>query len=114
MKLGYQTNTWGGVVGHPMGVTSIKDLWDPAFKNRVGMMSDCGVDARSARVRSHDVPRSAKLERELRNLANVVVIIDDENRLAHPIFCPIKSLDGPARRSTSSTDCLASSKSPFL
>ena len=27
MKLGYQTNTWGGVVGHPMGVTSIKDLF---------------------------------------------------------------------------------------
>jgi len=25
MKLGYQTNTWGGVVGHPAGVTSIKD-----------------------------------------------------------------------------------------
>ncbi len=25
MKLGYQTNTWGGVVGHPGGVTSIKD-----------------------------------------------------------------------------------------
>lgn len=27
MKLGYQTNTWGGVVGHPAGVTSIKDLF---------------------------------------------------------------------------------------
>jgi inosose dehydratase len=27
MKLGYQTNTWGGVVGHPVGVTSIKDLF---------------------------------------------------------------------------------------
>ncbi|MGG4032969.1 sugar phosphate isomerase/epimerase family protein [Paenibacillus cisolokensis] len=27
MKLGYQTNTWGGVVGHPNGVTSIKDLY---------------------------------------------------------------------------------------
>ncbi|MCJ7990070.1 sugar phosphate isomerase/epimerase [Priestia sp. OVS21] len=27
MKLGYQTNTWGGVVGHPAGVTSIKDLY---------------------------------------------------------------------------------------
>lgn len=25
MKLGYQTNTWGGVVGHPGGVTSLKD-----------------------------------------------------------------------------------------
>ncbi len=27
MKLAYQTNTWGGVVGHPVGVTSIKDLY---------------------------------------------------------------------------------------
>ncbi|WP_332629701.1 sugar phosphate isomerase/epimerase family protein [Halalkalibacter flavus] len=27
MKLGYQTNTWGGVVGHPAGVTSIKDCY---------------------------------------------------------------------------------------
>lgn len=27
MRLGYQTNTWGGVVGHPAGVTSIKDLY---------------------------------------------------------------------------------------
>ena len=26
MKLAYQTNTWGGVFGHPAGVTSIKDL----------------------------------------------------------------------------------------
>lgn len=27
MKLGYCTITWGGVVGHPAGVTSIKDLF---------------------------------------------------------------------------------------
>jgi inosose dehydratase len=27
MKFGYQTITWGGVVGHPGGVTSIKDLF---------------------------------------------------------------------------------------
>jgi inosose dehydratase len=27
MKLSYQTITWGGVVGHPGGVTSIKDLF---------------------------------------------------------------------------------------
>jgi inosose dehydratase len=27
MRLGYQTNSWGGVVGHPAGVTSIKDLY---------------------------------------------------------------------------------------
>ncbi len=27
MKVAYQTNTWGGVVGHPAGVTSVKDLY---------------------------------------------------------------------------------------
>lgn len=27
MKLGYQTNTWGGVVGHPAGVTSVNDAY---------------------------------------------------------------------------------------
>jgi inosose dehydratase len=27
MRLAYQTNTWGGVFGHPAGVTSVKDLY---------------------------------------------------------------------------------------
>lgn len=27
MRLGYQANAWGGVAGHPVGVTSIKDLF---------------------------------------------------------------------------------------
>jgi inosose dehydratase len=27
MRIGYQTNTWGGVVGYPAGVTSVKDLY---------------------------------------------------------------------------------------
>jgi inosose dehydratase len=27
VKLSYQTITWGGVVGHPVGVTSVKDLF---------------------------------------------------------------------------------------
>ncbi|MDQ0217432.1 sugar phosphate isomerase/epimerase [Peribacillus cavernae] len=27
MKLGYQTNTWGGVIGHPAGVTSVNDAY---------------------------------------------------------------------------------------
>src|SRR4051812_6104328 len=27
MRLGHHTNSWGGVVGHPVGVTSIKDLF---------------------------------------------------------------------------------------
>jgi inosose dehydratase len=27
VRVGYQANAWGGVVGHPVGVTSIKDLY---------------------------------------------------------------------------------------
>ena len=27
MRFGHQANSWGGVVGHPVGVTSIKDLF---------------------------------------------------------------------------------------
>src|SRR5919202_6179863 len=27
MRLGYHSITWGGVVGDPVGVTSVKDLW---------------------------------------------------------------------------------------
>jgi inosose dehydratase len=27
VRLGHQANSWGGVVGHPVGVTSIKDLF---------------------------------------------------------------------------------------
>ncbi len=27
MKFGFETNAWGGVIGHPAGVTSVKDLF---------------------------------------------------------------------------------------
>ena len=35
MKLSYQTNTWGGVVGYPAGVTSVKDLFYLAYGSTV-------------------------------------------------------------------------------
>ncbi|WP_269082461.1 sugar phosphate isomerase/epimerase family protein [Aneurinibacillus tyrosinisolvens] len=40
MKLGYQTNTWGGVVGHPAGVTSVKDLYYLANGSTEQALSD--------------------------------------------------------------------------
>ncbi|WML58052.1 sugar phosphate isomerase/epimerase family protein [Neobacillus sp. PS2-9] len=40
MKLGYQTNTWGGVVGHPAGVTSVKDLYYLANGSTVEALRD--------------------------------------------------------------------------
>ncbi|SMQ84698.1 2-keto-myo-inositol dehydratase [Bacillus sp. OV166] len=40
MKLGYQTNTWGGVVGHPAGVTSVKDLYYLAYGSTEEALKD--------------------------------------------------------------------------
>ncbi|OXS77867.1 sugar phosphate isomerase [Domibacillus enclensis] len=47
MKLGYQTNTWGGVVGHPAGVTSIKDLYylaNGSTEEALKEISEAGYD----------------------------------------------------------------------
>ena len=44
MKLGYHSITWGGVLGHPVGVTSIKDL----FYCGVGDMSEAARDIAAA------------------------------------------------------------------
>src|SRR5919112_1377585 len=44
MKLGYCSITWGGVVGHPQGVTSVKDL----FYMTHGSMRDAVQDIASA------------------------------------------------------------------
>jgi inosose dehydratase len=43
MKLGYCSITWGGVVGHPAGVTSVKDL----FYLTHGSMKDAVLDIAS-------------------------------------------------------------------
>ena len=40
MKLAYQTITWGGVVGHPAGVTSVKDLYYLANGSTVEALRD--------------------------------------------------------------------------
>jgi inosose dehydratase len=44
VKLGYHSITWGGVLGHPVGVTSIKDL----FYCGVGDMADAASDIAEA------------------------------------------------------------------
>jgi inosose dehydratase len=47
MRLAYQTNTWGGVVGHPVGVTSIKDLYylaNGSTADAVGDVAAAGYD----------------------------------------------------------------------
>lgn len=44
MKLGYHSITWGGVLGHPVGVTSIKDL----FYCGVASMEDAARDIAEA------------------------------------------------------------------
>jgi sugar phosphate isomerase/epimerase len=40
VKLGYSTITWGGVVGHPGGVTSIKDLFYMTHGDTAAALTD--------------------------------------------------------------------------
>ncbi len=40
MKLGYQTITWGGVVGQAQGVTSVKDLFYQTYGNTAKAIED--------------------------------------------------------------------------
>jgi inosose dehydratase len=40
VRLAYQSNTWGGVVGHPVGVTSVKDLYYLANGSTVDALRD--------------------------------------------------------------------------
>ena len=40
MKLGYQTITWGGVVGQAQGVTSIKDLFYQTYGSTEQALKD--------------------------------------------------------------------------
>lgn len=42
MKLGYCTITWGGVVGHPVGVTSVKDLFYLTHGSMADAVRDIG------------------------------------------------------------------------
>ncbi|MHB8277259.1 MAG: sugar phosphate isomerase/epimerase family protein [Candidatus Humimicrobiaceae bacterium] len=47
MRLGYMTNAWGSVVGHPAGVTSVKDLFymsTGSTKDAVSAISKAGFD----------------------------------------------------------------------
>ncbi len=47
MKTGYMTNAWGSVVGHPAGVTSIKDLYYLSTgkdEEAIGAIAKAGFD----------------------------------------------------------------------
>lgn len=47
MRVGYMTNAWGSVVGHPAGVTSIKDLFylsAGSTEDAVGAISKAGYE----------------------------------------------------------------------
>jgi inosose dehydratase len=43
MRLGYHSITWGGVVGHPVGVTSVKDLYYLANGSMEQAVRDIGA-----------------------------------------------------------------------
>jgi inosose dehydratase len=92
MRLGYQANSWGGVVGHPVGVTSIKDLFyltpgDPrtAF-DEIAAAGFEGVEMFDGSLIEHAAVLSDELERRSLSLigvysgANLIYpdVLDDE------------------------------------
>jgi inosose dehydratase len=73
MKLGYQTNTWGGVVGHPAGVTSVKDLYYLANGSTEQALKDIasagykGIELFDGNLMQYE-NRSAEFQQLLKNL----------------------------------------------
>ncbi len=71
MKLAYQTNTWGGVVGHPAGVTSVKDLLYLANGSTEEAMRDIAAAGYSGfELFEGNLAQYADREDELRGLMN--------------------------------------------
>lgn len=69
MKLAYQTNTWGGVFGHPAGVTSVKDLLYLANGSTEEAMSDIAAAGYSGfELFEGNLVQYADREDELRRL----------------------------------------------
>jgi inosose dehydratase len=77
MRLGYQANSWGGVVGHPVGVTSIKDLFyltpgDPwTALDEIAAAGFEGVEMFDGSLMEHAAALPGELERRSLSLAGV-------------------------------------------
>ncbi len=63
MKLAYHTITWGGVVGHPAGVTSVKDLYYLANGSTEEALRDISGQATRASSSSTATSRSTPAAR---------------------------------------------------
>ena len=80
MRLSYQTITWGGVVGHPVGVTSIKDLFYVAHGSTEAAIRDiaaagyAGVEIFDGNLRQYE-DRPADLRRLLDDAGLVLVAV---------------------------------------
>ena len=71
MKLAYHTNTWGGVVGHPAGVTSVKDLHYLANGSTEEALRDIsGAGYEGFELFDGNLDQYAGREGELRDLAD--------------------------------------------
>lgn len=69
MRLAYQTNTWGGVTGHPAGVTSVKDLYYLANGSTEEALRDIsGAGYEGFELFDGNLVQYAGLEDELREL----------------------------------------------
>lgn len=70
MKLAYHTITWGGVVGHPAGVTSVKDLYylaNGSTEDALRDISEAGYEG--FELFDGNLARYADRECELRDLS---------------------------------------------
>lgn len=69
MKLAYQTITWGGVAGHPAGVTSVKDLFYLANGSTEQALTDiAGAGYSGVELFDGNLMQYADREEELRGL----------------------------------------------
>ncbi|MGG1680276.1 hypothetical protein ACIFOT_31900 [Neobacillus sp. NRS-1170] len=64
MKLDYQTNTWGGIVEHPAGVTSVKELYYLAYGSTEEALKDIAAAhcLSTGTVRSFLEPANAQIK----------------------------------------------------
>jgi inosose dehydratase len=79
-KLGCHTITWGGVVGHPVGVTSVKDLFYLAHGPTDVALADiaaagyAGVELFDGNLMEYESPAGKEIFRELLHVTGLALV----------------------------------------
>lgn len=93
MKLAYQTITWGGVVGHPAGVTSVKDLYYMAHGSTEEALRDIsdagyeGVELFEGNIMEY-ASREGQLRQSLESLRLELVAVYSGANFIYPEILP--------------------------